>query len=348
MTAKNENNLAAILEKPQARVRIESRPIPTPGTDELVVRNHAIAANPADWKMQDYGYYITHYPTILGSDVCGVVTAVGSSVTKFKVGDRVTGFAGVIYINNPDHGAWQTYTVLREIATTRIPDSMSFEEGSVFPMAFATSAIALWANLGISRPTGEAVSLKSSILIWGASSSVGTAAVQLAKNSGLKIFSTASPVHHRYLKSLGVSEVFDYHDSDVVPKIVAAAKSADAPIRLGFDTITEGNTSKLASDVLVASGGQGSKLVLVLPWPEKDSKPDGIEISGTVAMATGTTHAELGQWLFNDYLQTALAKGTVVPAPKIEIVEGGLGSAQKVFDQLKAGVSGKKLVVKVD
>jgi NADPH:quinone reductase-like Zn-dependent oxidoreductase len=67
--------------------------------------------------------------TVLGSDCCGVVVAVGDSVTKFKVRDRVTGFSGVIYNNDINHGAYQSYTVLRDIATTKIPDKMSFEEG---------------------------------------------------------------------------------------------------------------------------------------------------------------------------------------------------------------------------
>jgi hypothetical protein len=59
-------------------------------------------------------------------------------------------------------------------------------------------------------------------------------------------------------------------------------------------------------------------------------------------------HAEVGSWLFNEYLPKAIEKKTIVPAPKIEVVEGGIGATQKVFDQLKAGVSGTKLVVRVD
>ncbi|PMD45681.1 GroES-like protein [Hyaloscypha variabilis F] len=310
------------------------RPIPKPGPNELVVRNHAVAANPIDWKIQDYGYEVDTYPTVLGSDSCGVVVAIGEGVTKFKVGDRVTGFAGVIYNNDINHGAWQTYTVLRDIATTQIPDNMSFEEGSVFPMAMATSVIALHSQ-------------ESGLLIWGASSSVGISALQLARNLGFKVFATASPTHYQTLKSLGAFEVFDYHDSSVVDKIVAAAKSAGAPISLGFDTITEGTTVKQAADVLAASGGKGGKLVLVLEWPEGE-KVDSIEVSQTGATRTGRDQVELGKWFFNEYLEKSLANGSIVSAPKIEVVAGGIKAAQGVFDKLKAGVSGKKLVVTVD
>jgi NADPH:quinone reductase-like Zn-dependent oxidoreductase len=306
-----------------------------------------VAANPIDWKIQEYGFEIKTYPNVIGSDSCGVVVAVGDAVTKFKVRDRVTGFAGVIYNDGINDGAWQTYTVLRDIATTKIPDNMSFEEGSVFPMAMATSAIALFVCLGIPRPTGSIAAQKSGLLIWGASSSVGISALQLARNLGFKVFVTASLAHHQTLKSLGAFEVFDYHDSSVVDKIVAAAKSAGTPISLGFDTITEGTTAKQAADVLAASGGKGGKLVLVLEWPEGE-KPDGIEVSETAATRTGTDQAELGKWFFNEYLEKSLANGSIVSAPKFEVVPGGIKAAQSVLDKLKAGVSGKKLVVTVE
>ena len=112
MSAKTEN-LAAVIEEPKARLKTIVRPIPSPGKGEIVVHNHAIAANPVDWKIQDFGIIINIYPAVLGSDVCGIVTEIGPEVTKFKVGDRVAGFAGVIYNKDPDHGAWQTYTILR-------------------------------------------------------------------------------------------------------------------------------------------------------------------------------------------------------------------------------------------
>lgn len=77
--------------------------------------------------------------------------------------------------------------------------------------------------------------LGSGLLIWGAASSVGSAGIQLVKNSRFKVFATASPAHHEYLKSLGVFTIFDYKDPDIVAKIAAAAQSAE--VQLPFDTI---------------------------------------------------------------------------------------------------------------
>jgi len=342
-TSKERQNLAAVLGAPKERLTTVSRPIPTPGPSELVVRNYAIAANPVDWKMQDYGFAIKEYPTVLGSDACGVVTAIGPSVTRFQVGDRVTGFAGVIVSNDLNHGAWQTYTILKEIATMKIPDHMTYEEGSVFPMGMATAGMALFYNLGIPRPSRETSAQQSGFLVWGASSSVGSSAVQLARNLGFRVFATASPAHHQYLRSLGAFEVFDYRDPDVVDKIAASARSAGTPIHLGFDTITEGDTAQRCADIVLACGGE--KLVLVGPWPSTETKPEGIEISMPLAAKLFTDQAQLGAWLFNEYLQNALSNGSIVPAPRIEVAGGGIAAAQKALDRLKAGVSGRKLVV---
>lgn len=88
--------------------------------------------------------------------------------------------------------------------------------------------------------------------------------MQLARDLGFRVFATASKAHHQYLRSLGAAEVFDYHDADVVFEIVASARAAGVAIGLGYDAVTEGNSAELAADVLAASGGKGSQLVLVL------------------------------------------------------------------------------------
>ena len=207
--------------------------------------------------------------------------------------------------------------------------------------------MALFVDLEIPLPTEPVTPPSSGLLVWGASSSIGTATIQIARNLGFKVFATASPTHHKYLKSLGAFAVFDYHDSSVVDKIVASARDHGVTISLGFDAITEGDTARQSSEVILSSGGKGGKLVLANAWPESD-KPQGLQISQTMAYRHGADQAEIGEWLFNDYLAKSLADGTIVPAPEIEVVPGGLGGAQAALDKLKAGVSGRKLVVKVE
>lgn len=217
-------------------------------------------------------------------------------------------------------------------------------------MAFATAACCLYLDLKLQRPPIAPIKethKDEGLLIWGGASSVGSAAIQLAKNSGFKVFVAASKKHEGLLKDLGAYQVFDYHDADVAEKIAKAAKEAGVKIKMGVDAVAAGDTMKLAADTLIASGG-GGRLVMTLPWPDKHQKPEGIALLYCGAYRLGTDSAEFGEWFFNEYLQGTLENGSVVPAPPVEIVEGGIQATQKVWDLLKKGVSGTKLVIEVE
>lgn len=339
-------NVAAVIPAQGARLEIQKRPVPTPGEGEILVRNHAIAANPVDWKIQDYGLFVETYPSVLGSDVAGEVVSVGSGVTHFVKSDRVAGFSGVIYNDKIDHGAWQTYTILPELGSFKVPQSMSFEKASVFPMGMATAAVALFEVLGISREQ-QSPDAKEALIIWGASSSVGASAVQIARIQGWKVYATASPKHHSWLKDIGAIDVLDYKDPDVASKMGQVIKSAGFYAKKAFDPISEGSSLDIVPEALKAAGGEGGRIATVLWRPEGKELPQGVEISLTVAMRHAQDLKDLGRWFFNNWLEKHVASGEVTPVPKLEIVPGGVAVAQKVFDELKKGVSGKKLVVQV-
>jgi NADPH:quinone reductase-like Zn-dependent oxidoreductase len=84
-------NQAAWLVKAGSPLDVGAAPKPTPGPAEIVVKNAAIAINPLDTHMQDVGVFVQQWPAIIGCDVAGEVYEVGSGVTRFKKGDRVTG-----------------------------------------------------------------------------------------------------------------------------------------------------------------------------------------------------------------------------------------------------------------
>lgn len=83
------HNKALVLSAPLGQYNIESRPIPTPGPGQLLVKIASAALNPVDWKLQDWGLYKDAYPMVLGNDGAGTVEAIGSEVTGFAKGDRV-------------------------------------------------------------------------------------------------------------------------------------------------------------------------------------------------------------------------------------------------------------------
>ena len=101
MSTEATTNLAAVCERAGAPLKLEHRPIP------ILVRSHAVGANPVDSKVATRGYAIPNLPSVLGSDIAGTVDAVGASVTLVKPGDRVLAFAAVMINGNPDCGAWQ-------------------------------------------------------------------------------------------------------------------------------------------------------------------------------------------------------------------------------------------------
>ena len=206
-------NQAAVLKELKARITIEEYPLPKPGPSDVVIKNHALATNPVDWKLQQSGRYIENYPAILGSDVSGEVDAVGSDVKLFQKGDRVTGFADALLSKDLRNGGFQQYSVVKDCAVAKIPNSMSFEEGSILPMSVATAGVSIFLSMGIPRPPAKQ---QGGFLVWGASSSVGTAAVQIAVSLGYTVIAVCSPRHSAMVKKLGARETFDYNSSSIV------------------------------------------------------------------------------------------------------------------------------------
>ncbi|MCJ1275380.1 hypothetical protein MMC21_003183 [Puttea exsequens] len=336
------SNKASILKKKGTALATEERAIPKPSTEEVLVKSAAIATNPVDWKMRDAGGFIESYPTILGSDVAGTVEQIGSNVTHFMKGDRVTGFAGVLHTKNVDQGAFQEYCLVEQNALAKLPQSVSFEEGSILPMSVATAACGVFLSLEIARPPAKQ---KGGFLVWGASSSVGTAVVQIAKQLGYTVYGVNSARHSDYVKKLGAQETFDYNDANVVKTVIENVKASGQKIVIGFDTISENVSSPLCAEILAAFGG--GKLCLTLPYPEDaaEKKPANVEIARTYAARIVGDQKEFGTWLFNEWLEKSLANKTYVPSPAIEIVEGGIPAVQKALDMHRKGLSGKKLVL---
>ncbi|KAL9599421.1 MAG: hypothetical protein Q9219_003858 [cf. Caloplaca sp. 3 TL-2023] len=333
------SNTAAVIPSPNAQLIVQNRPIPSPKGTELLVRNRALATNPVDWKVQDHGYFFTKYPNVLGSDISGIVEAVGPDVKLFKKGDRVTGFAASIANDEIDHGAFQQYTILNQNVTAKIPNDMGFEEGAILPMSIATAGGAIFWDLAI-PPEGQQA---GGFLVWGGSSSIGSAAVQIARSLGFTVYAVCSPRHHSKVLEYGASHLFDYKDDNVSQNIVDAAMHNNNSIKFAFDAISEGDSPGQVASVLEQLGG--GHMVMTLPLPESFKKPDNVIMLSTSALNINTEAKDFGAWLFNEWLTKSLADKTYVPSPGIEKVEGEIESVQKALDLHREGLSGKKLVI---
>ena len=222
-------NKAAWLDGKGEKLRVGPADVGKPGPGEVLVKNHAIAVNPVDWVRQDVGMMVRSWPTLLGIDLAGEVVEVGQGVSDISKGQRVLAHALGIMTGKPENASFQNYAVVSAAVTCPISDSMTYEAASVIPLGLSTAATGLYPSdyLALPFPTTSPKKSGKAILIWGGSSSVGSAAIQLAVASGLDVFATASKKNFEYCKKLGAHEVFDYSSSSIVDDLTAALQKRE-------------------------------------------------------------------------------------------------------------------------
>ncbi|QES44904.1 MULTISPECIES: NADP-dependent oxidoreductase [Streptomyces] len=169
-------------------------PVPEPGPGQLLVAVRAAGVNPVDWKLRAGKRRPGQAPLagheVLGSEVAGVVRAVGPGVEGFAVGDPVFG--------NPVTGGYAEFTLVPADIAAHKPDALSFAEAAVLPVAAATAYDGL---RQLDLPAG------ATLLITGAGGGVGVAATQIAAHFGLRVVGTASAGKKEYVESFGAVHV---------------------------------------------------------------------------------------------------------------------------------------------
>jgi NADPH:quinone reductase-like Zn-dependent oxidoreductase len=347
---------------------VKSAPYTSPSPDQIVVKNHAVAINPIDWLLQrkaDIMYTWLKYPFVLGMDVAGEVVEVGKKVTRFRVGDRVTGLArgSDEKINNPAEGGFQEYTVLQQDLASHIPSSMSYEVASVIPLGLTTAAAGLFEKdqLNLQLPSGAKPTGKT-LIVWGGSTSVGCNTIQLGVAAGYEVFTTASPANFELCKRLGASQVFNYKSKTVVADMLAALKGKTCA---GAMTIGDGGAEACME---ILSQVPGNKFIAMASFPVLKEEPKSLAtlktmyhfVSWIVAfksrglvkgvksnflIGSSIGYNDIGRAIWEDYVPKALADGTFIPAPEPYIFGKGLESIQAACDYQSKGVSAKKVVV---
>ncbi len=158
------------------QMTVEDIPTPDPGPDEVLIDARAIGVNFPDLLVVEGSYQILPEPPFSpGKEVAGVVRAVGSEVSNFKVGERV--------MAQLEYGAYREHVLAAADHTTVLPENVSFEEGAAFGLAYQTVYFAL-----VPRARLEA---GETVLVTGAGGGVGSAGVQLAKALGAKVIAVS-------------------------------------------------------------------------------------------------------------------------------------------------------------
>ena len=334
-------NAAAWITAPKSKpFEVKPAPLWTPGENEILVRNHAVAINPVDGGLQSLAFIPLDYPTILGQDIAGEVVAVGPNVTRFKNGARVLGNGVGVATKQPQHNAFQAYTVVQTNMASEIPDSISFESAAVIPLGLSTAASGLFQDgfLNLQYPTVPPQKpTGSTLLIWGGASSVGSNAIQLAVAAGYQVVTTASPQNFEYVKKLGASAVYDYKDSAVGDDLLEFFHGKT--IAGALDCIGAPAWS-ICTDIVQKSSGSRFVATTKRGFPDP---PNGV----TMKTVFGTTIKDnaVGKAVYEDFLPKALEAGTFVPAPEPLVSGKGLESVQGAVDLQQKGVSARKVVV---
>jgi NADPH:quinone reductase len=277
---------------------LEEVATPQPGPGEVVVRMHAVGVNPVETYIRA-GTYARKpkLPYTPGNDGAGVIDEIGDSVTEFKRGDRV-------YTAGSISGTYAELVLCKAEQVYRLPANVSFAQGAAMGTPYATAYRGLFQRAN-AKP-GETV------LVHGASGGVGTAAVQLARARGLRVFGTAgSEQGLKLAREQGAHEVFDHRAPDHFDQIMKATGGR------GVDVIVEllANVNLGKDLTILAKGGRvvviGSRgRVDIDPRDtmQRDADIRGMVLPNTPSAELASIHAALVADLENGTLRPVIGK----------------------------------------
>src|SRR5437899_7658794 len=279
-------------------LRLEEVPKPPPGPGQVLVRMHAIGVNPVETYIRAGTYALKpSLPYTPGNDGAGVVEQTGDSVTEFKLGDRV-------YIAGSISGTYADLALCKTEQVHRLPENISFAQGAAMGTPYATAYRGLFQRAH-AKP-GETV------LVHGASGGVGTAAVQLARAQGMRVFGTAgSDEGRRLAREQGAHEVFDHRAPDHFEQIMDATggRGVDVIVELLANVNLGKGLSILAKGGRVAIiGSRGRVEIDPRDMMQRDVDLRGMVMPNTPPEELASSHAALGAGLENGTLRPVIGK----------------------------------------
>ena len=279
-------------------LQLEEVPTPQPGPGEVLVRIHAAGVNPVETYIRAGTYArLPELPYTPGNDGAGMVEQVGPDVTGLKAGDRV-------YTAGSLSGTYAEFALCKKEQVHPLPANVSFAQGAAMGTPYATAYRGLLQRAA-AKP-GETV------LVHGASGGVGTAAVQLARAHGLRVFGTAgSDEGFKLVREQGAHEVFDHRAPDHFEKIMKATGGHGvdvivemlANVNLGKDLTILAKTGRV-----VIIGSRGPVQINPRDTMQRDADVRGMILPNTPPAQMASIHAALVAGLEDGTLRPVIAK----------------------------------------
>ena len=307
-------------------LKVEEQPDPILSPGEIRVDVAASGINFAD-VMARLGLYpdAPKTPCVVGHEVAGTVTEVGTGVEELSVGQRVVG--------STKFGGYASQVVIPADCAFVLPAQLSFEQGAAIPVNYATA----WAGLvdyGNLKPAAR-------VLIHSAGGGVGIAATQIAKRIGAEVYGTASAGKHARVLDLGCDHAFDYNQAgweknlpkfDLVLDAVGGRsfRRSYSLLRGGGRLIAYGASSVVAGErrnpfTALKAVASMPRFNLIKQTSESKS------VIGLNMLTLWNEHGSLQQWI--EPLQEMLDDGTVDPVIACTFSFGEAGAAQTMLTE---------------
>ncbi|WP_406067424.1 NADP-dependent oxidoreductase [Streptomyces sp. NBC_01020] len=278
-------------------LRYDEVPIPEPGPGEVLVRVHAVGVNPPDWYLRDGLTNLPpetrpkfDLPVIPGTDLSGVVEAVGADADGLSVGDEVF---GLLRFPSFDGRTYAEYVTAPASDLARKPAGIDHVHAAGVPMAGLT-AWQFLIELGHDHPSPfqaaqhrpMALDPGTTALINGAAGGVGHFAVQLAKWKGAHVIAVASGAHESFLRELGADRFIDY------------TKRRPEELVHGVDLVLDTVGGRESSRFLRTLRRGGALYpVFFGEYDDGETAKLGVTVSGTQVRSNGAQLADLGRLL---------------------------------------------------
>ncbi|SMY18631.1 unnamed protein product [Zymoseptoria tritici ST99CH_1A5] len=368
-----------LLHGPRQKYKLEkSKEIPDlQGEREILVQVLAIGLNPVDWKGADYGFSQPSYPWVNGRDFAGIVVRAPRTNSRIQQGDVV--FGPSTDYRDVRKAAYQEYVVTTDYNVTRIPQGVSVKEGAALGVAWVAATVALGISFGLDfssisgAPRGpDLVKLVRQLrqndvpedirdeifsgiedserpqpgewlAIWGANSTTGQIALQLAKLAGLKVACIADIARGGgRLTELGADFLVDKYDDKRAIEILRAVTGGK--LRFGVDCNGKESATSLQEALTTNTSGLKSHLLGLTGLPKSVGR-NVVHHKVPIKIfheAPGVGEA-ISTWLEDLLIRHSLK------LPEVEVAQGGLSGVNDALDRMRTGkIGGKRIVVAID